>query len=184
VYKNVRASCTLNVKIFTGGRLTQAAAKRGFLPAILSTIAEGESRPGADFWEDENSSRLPKFLRRPMRYGDGSVPLSAIVFNAILAAIYIMCGEFGILIIFIGIVEYSVAFVTILGLVNLRLQNRGVNRNIAQSIFRVPWLLILVASTATVVMVLISVIRHPLIGVGYLISCAASTYIFVHFIRP
>jgi len=69
---------TLNVKTFTYGRITQSAAQRSYLPRLLSTV---ESKASADRDETtegrrDASSSLLAYLRRPVEYRDGSIPLS------------------------------------------------------------------------------------------------------------
>ncbi|KAK1749747.1 amino acid/polyamine transporter I [Echria macrotheca] len=70
---------TLNVKMFTAGRLTQAAAERGYLPLMMKTVA----RRGSSKDDDEDHSiletrHLPPIIESPnspVRLGDGSIPM-------------------------------------------------------------------------------------------------------------
>lgn len=94
---------TLNAKTFTYSRLTQAAAERGFMPALLRTVAAGGRRSarsssfedrdapggnndglaGEDATEDaplvQRPPQKPKWLLAfadtPVQYGNGSVPV-------------------------------------------------------------------------------------------------------------
>lgn len=176
---------TLNIKFFTAGRLTQAAAERQFLPPFIKTVAHVKSNHEDEPVEVEANPRPRriKFLWRPTRFGDGSVPLSAIIFNALLAGVYVLVGDFGALIIFIGIVEYSVTFFTILGLLTLRLRPKSPDNVLSRVIFKVPWLFIFVALAATAFIVSVSVIRHPFSGVGFILFCLMSAGIYEYVIR-
>lgn len=175
---------TLNIKIFTGARLTQAAAERSFLPPIIITVQREDCEPRREPEEVESRRGISGFLQRQTRYGDGSIPLSAILFNALLASGYILFGEFSALVIFIGIVEYSVAFLTLIGLLTLRFRHIPTEGNARRNIFHVPFPFILVASAATAIMVSISLVRHPIAGIGFLAFCVASAGIHTRFIRP
>lgn len=66
---------SLNVKTFTTGRLTQAAAQSGYLPMLLKTVARDididESR-----LQGKSRASFASFLRKPARVGDGSAPVS------------------------------------------------------------------------------------------------------------
>jgi hypothetical protein len=82
-----------------------------------------------------------------------------------------------------GIVEYSVTFVTLVGLLTLRLRPKSPEGNTSRVVYRVPWLLILVASAATAVVVSISVARHSIAGIGFLAFGVASAGIYRRIIR-
>ncbi|EWC47535.1 hypothetical protein DRE_00503 [Drechslerella stenobrocha 248] len=66
---------SLNVKTFTTGRLTQAAADRRFLPKILKTVGRLDD---GDHDKPRRGGIWKRFLGsmgRPIRYGDGTIPL-------------------------------------------------------------------------------------------------------------
>ena len=69
---------TLNVKTFAAGRLTQAAAERGYLPLLMKTVASGSDEDEGDddrVPEVQPAQSIFGFLGRPVRFGDGSIPL-------------------------------------------------------------------------------------------------------------
>lgn len=69
---------SLNVKIYTASRVTQAAAERGHLPGFLVTVPriDNDERPEsrADD-ETERKSGVWEYLQRPTPYKDGTIPL-------------------------------------------------------------------------------------------------------------
>jgi hypothetical protein len=72
---------TLNVKMFTAGRLTQAAAERGYLPLMMKTVGD-VSRKKDDDTHEVDDAFLPTQPTRPMfisihsplKVGDGCIP--------------------------------------------------------------------------------------------------------------
>jgi len=70
---------TLNVKMFTAGRLTQAAAERRYLPFLMKTVARGGIKKDDDVDESMPESHPAKpvleSLHGPLRLGDGSIPM-------------------------------------------------------------------------------------------------------------
>lgn len=128
----VSASCfgALNAGVFTNSRLVYAAGKEGFLPEILSrigmpgTLTEPGTRP-------QKRSRAGKLLLRLV--GDehgrlGFTPINAMVFNALLCTAYIVVGEFSTLITFYGVAGYTFYFLTVLGLIVLRVREPYLER--------------------------------------------------------
>jgi hypothetical protein len=66
---------TLNIKFFTAGRLTQAAADRKWLLPLIKTVRRDSiERIDEEMEADPPSHRL-NFLCHPMKFGDGSIPL-------------------------------------------------------------------------------------------------------------
>ena len=55
-------------------------------------------------------------------------PVYALIFNSLLTAIYIIVGEFGELITFYGVAGYSFYFLTVLGLIILRVKEPQLER--------------------------------------------------------
>ena len=60
--------------------------------------------------------------------GLGFTPINAMVFNAVLTAAYVVVGEFGTLITFYGVAGYSFYFLTVLGLIVLRVREPDLER--------------------------------------------------------
>ncbi|KAJ5966077.1 hypothetical protein N7481_012791 [Penicillium waksmanii] len=130
----VGASCfgALNATTFTSGRLVYAAGKEGYLPSLFGRIGLGNSSsptPAAGTrlrhrsWARKSISRL---------FGDesrlGFTPIYAMAFNAVLTAAYIAVGEFGTLVTFYGVAGYTFYFVTVLGLIVLRIREPHLER--------------------------------------------------------
>lgn len=130
----VSASCfgALNATTFTSGRLVYAAGKEGYLPSIFGRIGlhaspsqgpPASSRLRRRSWARKSLSRL---------FGDesrlGFTPIYAMAFNSALTAIYIVVGEFGTLVTFYGVAGYTFYFLTVLGLIVLRIREPQLER--------------------------------------------------------
>lgn len=127
----VSASCfgALNATTFTSGRLVYAAGKEGFLPGILGHIG----MPGSN--EPVNRFQRKSWINRTMTnwIGDnegglGFTPINAMVANAVLTAAYVVVGEFGTLVTFYGVAGYTFYFLTVLGLIVLRVREPYLER--------------------------------------------------------
>lgn len=128
----VSASCfgALNATTFTSGRLVYAAGKEGYLPAFFGKIGVGtETEPSHTTlrtrnWASKSLARL---------FGDDDTglfftPVNAMVLNASLTACYILVGEFGTLVTFYGVAGYTFYFLTVLGLLVLRVKEPDLER--------------------------------------------------------
>jgi amino acid transporter len=128
----VSLSCfgALNATSFTSGRLVYAAGKEGFLPAIFGKIGVGSgTEPSMSTLRTRNfmSKRLARM------FGDAETglfftPVNAIVFNALITSVYILVGEFGTLVTFYGVAGYTFYFLTVLGLIVLRVKEPHLER--------------------------------------------------------
>ena len=127
----VCASCfgALNAATFTSGRLIYAAGKEGFLPEVLGRIG----MPGTI--EVGNRIRQRGWMSTKLRkvIGDddgglGFTPINAMVMNALLCTAYIIIGEFGTLITFYSVAGYTFYFLTVLGLIVLRVREPNLER--------------------------------------------------------
>ncbi|KAI9762875.1 MAG: hypothetical protein M4579_000228 [Chaenotheca gracillima] len=125
----VSASClgALNATTFTSGRLVYSAAKEGYLPAMFGYlgIGGGNSADG----NSTNRLRTRSFVSRSIArvFGDnesglGFTPINAMLLNCLLTTIYILVGEFRTLITFYGVAGYLFYFLTVLGLIVLRVK--------------------------------------------------------------
>lgn len=130
----VSASCfgALNATTFTSGRLVYAAGKEGYLPSIFgrigfsSSASQGPpagSRLRSRSWARKSISRV---LGDDARLG--YTPINAMAFNAVLTGIYIVVGEFGTLVTFYGVAGYTFYFLTVLGLIVLRIREPHLER--------------------------------------------------------
>lgn len=128
----VSASClgALNATAFTSGRLVYAAGKEGLLPAMFGKIGIGRG--------DEpslSSLRTRSWISKTLAkiFGDGETglfytPVNAIVLNALLTAAYVFVGEFKTLLTFYGVAGYTFYFLTVLGLIVLRVKEPNLER--------------------------------------------------------
>ncbi|EEP78275.1 conserved hypothetical protein [Uncinocarpus reesii 1704] len=127
----VSGSCigALNATTFTSGRLVYAAGREGYLPSVFGKIGIGGSA-------NPTSGRLRTrswFRKALVRlFGDdigiGYTPIYAMVFNSALCAGYIAVGEFGTLVTFYGVAGYTFYFLTVLGLIVLRIREPHLER--------------------------------------------------------
>ena len=130
----VGGSCfgSLNATTFTSGRLVYAAGKEGYLPSVFGHIgmpgSKGGDMPVNRF---QHRSKFTKFLTKLIGCEDGRVgftPINAMLANALLTTAYIVVGEFGTLITFSGVAAYSFYFLTVLGLIILRVREPYLER--------------------------------------------------------
>lgn len=130
----VSASCfgALNATAFTSGRLVYAAGKEGYLPALFGRI--GLSNNSSSTPATGTRLRRPAWARKSLSrlFGEesrlGFTPINAMAFNAALTAVYVIVGEFGTLLTFYGVAGYTFYFLTVLGLVVLRIREPYLER--------------------------------------------------------
>ncbi|KAI1772802.1 amino acid permease-domain-containing protein [Hypoxylon cercidicola] len=127
----VSASCfgALNSSTFTSSRLVYAAAKEGYVPTIISRVGVGSREPRMATMRSRNwfSKRLHNMIGDE-ETGLFFTPIYALVLNAVLTAIYVIVGEFGELLTFYGVAGYSFYFLTVLGLIILRVKEPHLER--------------------------------------------------------
>lgn len=127
----VSGSCigALNATTFTSGRLVYAAGKEGFLPGLLGRLGmPGSSQSHNRLQRTSWVSRTITRLIGDEEGGIGFTPINAMLFNAILTGAYIVVGEFGTLITFYGVAGYTFYFITVLGLIVLRVREPYLER--------------------------------------------------------
>ncbi|AEO63294.1 uncharacterized protein THITE_70334 [Thermothielavioides terrestris NRRL 8126] len=146
----VSASCfgALNSSTFTSSRLVYVAGKEGYIPSVFGRLGLTSSGGGLpDAHHDPHhlhhpaSSSLPNTLRTRswLRRKLGSLvgdedtglfftPVPALLLNAALTAGYIAVGEFGTLVTFYGVAGYTFYFLTVLGLIVLRVREPHLER--------------------------------------------------------
>ncbi|KAA8643205.1 hypothetical protein EYZ11_003108 [Aspergillus tanneri] len=128
----VSASCfgSLNATIFTSGRLIYAAGKEGYLPSIFGDLwargapaSEVSHRLQRRSWARKSLVRL---------FGDGCqigyTPIYAMALNSALTLAYVIVGEFRTLVTFYGVAGYTFYFLTVLGLIVLRIREPYLER--------------------------------------------------------
>ncbi|KAJ9264203.1 hypothetical protein DTO212C5_7262 [Paecilomyces variotii] len=127
----VSASCfgALNATTFTSGRLVYAAGKEGYLPSLFGKLGIRGSA-------DTTGGRLRhrSWFRKALSrlFGDdvgiGFTPINAMIFNGVLTAAYTIVGEFATLVTFYGVAGYTFYFLTVLGLIVLRIREPRLER--------------------------------------------------------
>lgn len=128
----VSASCfgALNATTFTSGRLVYAAGKEGFLPEIFGRIGmPGTAESGLNRVQRRSwASKIFTRLIGDEEGGLGFTPINAMIFNTLLCAAYVVVGEFGTLVTFYGVAGYTFYFLTVLGLIVLRVREPYLDR--------------------------------------------------------
>ncbi|KAH8663943.1 amino acid permease-domain-containing protein [Xylariales sp. PMI_506] len=127
----VSASCfgALNSSTFTSSRLVYVAGKEGYLPAFFGRIGVGSGEQGPSTLRSRNwfSKRLHSLLGDE-ETGLFFTPVNALVLNGLLTGVYVLVGEFGELITFYGVAGYTFYFLTVLGLIILRVKEPNLER--------------------------------------------------------
>ncbi|KAB2105117.1 hypothetical protein AG0111_0g6899 [Alternaria gaisen] len=132
----VSGSCfgALNATTFTSGRLVYAAGKEGYLPSLFGNIGLGKNHRAIRLHSMNSThgkSKIPKKLVSWFADADAGfffTPISAMVLNAVLTAIYIVVGSFDTLVTFYGVAGYAFYFQTVLGLIILRVREPDLER--------------------------------------------------------
>lgn len=121
----VSGSCfgALNATIFTSGRLVYAAGKEGYLPAVFGILGARSPGPNERL---QRRSWARKLLGDDMRIG--YTPINAMALNCALTVVYVIVGEFATLITFYGVAGYTFYFLTVLGLIVLRVREPYLER--------------------------------------------------------
>ena len=133
----VSGSCfgALNATIFTSSRLFYAAAKEGFLPAIVGTVG---IRGGSGVRVDRRTSSLKRRsgIKRALldlcaddaTHSFFMTPMVALALNFLLTSVYILVGNFSTLVTFYGVASYIFYFLAVLGLLVLRVKEPHLER--------------------------------------------------------
>jgi amino acid transporter len=130
----VSASCfgSLNSSTFSSSRLVYAAGKEGYIPEVFGQIGVGRhSHPDALSTTARSRSWLGRRLRSLVCDDDTVMfftPVWSLILNAALTFIYIAVGEFSTLITFAGAAGYTFYFLTVLGLIILRIREPHLER--------------------------------------------------------
>ncbi|KOS19586.1 Y+L amino acid transporter 2 [Escovopsis weberi] len=129
----VSASCfgALNSSTFTSSRLVYVAAKEGYIPAVFARIGlSAHAGPPADLPRPRAClvSRAARAWLADEDSGLFYTPIFALALNAALTAAYCVAGEFGTLLTFYGVAGYTFYFLTVLGLIVLRIREPDLER--------------------------------------------------------
>ncbi|KYK61579.1 hypothetical protein DCS_02722 [Drechmeria coniospora] len=127
----VSASCfgALNSSTFTAGRLVYVAGKEAYIPSLFGRIGVG----GDD--EGHSTVRTRSWFSKKLHrcFGDDDMgmfytPVYALTLNGVLTMGYCIAGEFSTLVTFYGVAGYTFYFVTVLGLIILRVKEPYLER--------------------------------------------------------
>lgn len=131
----VSASCfgALNATTFTSGRLVYVAGKEGLLPAMFGKIGVGKTSEnlGGSASTLRTRNALSKSIAAWLGDPDAGLfytPINAMLLNAALTSVYILIGEFSTLVTFYGVAGYTFYFITVLGLIVLRVREPDLER--------------------------------------------------------
>ena len=130
----VSASCfgALNSSTFTSSRLVYVAGKEGYIPAFFGRIGNGTSVSEHESLSTTRTrSWFGKKLARLLGDEDTGLfftPIPALALNGAVTAAYVVVGEFGTLVTFYGVAGYTFYFLTVLGLIVLRVQEPTLER--------------------------------------------------------
>jgi amino acid transporter len=131
----VSASCfgALNSSTFTSSRLVYVAGKEGYIPALFGRIGMGsdEHAGGLATATTHTRSWFSRKLARLVGDEDTGLfftPIPALVLNGVLTAAYVLVGEFNTLLTFYGVAGYTFYFLTVLGLIVLRVREPQLER--------------------------------------------------------
>ncbi|KAI9149383.1 Y+L amino acid transporter [Paramyrothecium foliicola] len=127
----VSASCfgALNSTTFTSSRLVYAAGKEGYVPAIFGRLGVGNEE------YHMSSQRSRSWFSKKFRsaFGDEDAglfftPIYALLLNSAITMVYCLVGEFSTLVTFYGVAGYTFYFLTVLGLIVLRVREPQLER--------------------------------------------------------
>ncbi|KAE8144098.1 amino acid transporter [Aspergillus avenaceus] len=126
----VSASCfgSLNATIFTSGRLVYAAGKEGYLPSIFGNLWTRKSSVTGNRLQRRSWARITIARLFGQDTHIGYTPINAMVLNSALTVIYVILGEFKTLVTFYGVAGYTFYFLTVLGLIVLRVREPYLER--------------------------------------------------------
>lgn len=131
----VSASCfgALNSSTFTASRLIYVAGKEGYIPDLFGRLGFGTSGGQNDHGLSTQRSRSWASKKFRSCFGDEDAglfftPVNALLLNAVLTCGYCMAGEFSTLVTFYGVAGYTFYFVTVLGLIVLRVKEPHLER--------------------------------------------------------
>ena len=126
---------SLNASVFTSSRLFYAAGREGYLPKIVGTLGIGNTH-GMRIRNQPGSTRKAGLFKRTLStlcaddttHALFHTPIWSLVLNFIITVIYIILGSFEALITFYGLAAYLFYFLTVLGLLILRVNEPHLER--------------------------------------------------------
>jgi amino acid transporter len=127
----VSASCfgALNSSTFTSSRLIYVAGKEGYIPQVFGRLGVSSEDHGLS--TQRTQSWFTKKARNCLGDGDAGLfytPIYALLLNFTITAAYCIVGEFSTLLTFYGVAGYTFYFLTVLGLIVLRVREPHLER--------------------------------------------------------
>lgn len=127
----VCASCfgALNSSTFTSSRLIYVAGKEGYIPGFFGRLGVGNDEHHMN--QQYTRSWVSKKTRSCLGDGDMGLfftPIYALILNAVLTLGYCIVGEFSTLVTFYGVAGYTFYFLTVLGVIILRVREPNLER--------------------------------------------------------
>jgi L-type amino acid transporter 9 len=102
---------------FVAGRMTVAAANKKWIPHFFASIGHFGAKSNSSTHSSDSSDSL-----------ESDAPINALVLSTVLAALYILFGNFRALLTFNGLGEYSFFFLAVLGVIVLRFREPNLHR--------------------------------------------------------
>lgn len=129
----VALSClgALNSSTFTSSRLIYAAGKEGYIPTFFSRIGFRQPDPHHHLSTQRTRGCLTKCLGSLLGDDDAGLfytPVYALLLNFALTLAYVIVGEFSTLLTFYGVAGYTFYFLTVLGVIVLRVKEPNLER--------------------------------------------------------
>ncbi len=106
---------------FVAGRMTVAAANRGWLPRVFAVVG----RLGT---HTASSSSSPVTAAQAGEARQPDAPINALVLSTIIASLFVLLGDFRALLTFNGLGEYPFFFLTVVGAIVLRIREPDLRR--------------------------------------------------------
>ncbi|PWW77449.1 amino acid transporter [Tuber magnatum] len=130
VLVSIACAGSLNANVFTTGRLTASAANKGHIPRFWGALGwRGSSKESTSATPTYGTiGSPPESLHKPPANATWRTPLRAMILNSLLTCTYILLGNFGSLVTFIGITEYTSYLFTISGVIYLRYTQPDLSR--------------------------------------------------------
>lgn len=181
----VSGSCfgALNATTFTTTRLYYAAAKEGYMPAVLGRLGLFETS-GAQLPARRSTMQTHTKLARMVARLCGEqetislfmTPIPALLVNFLVTSIYIILGNFQILVTLNAVAGYLFYFLTVLGLLVLRIKEPDLERP-----YRCWVTTPIIFCCVSLFLLSRSVIAEPLISLAVFVAVVLG--IFVYFLR-
>lgn len=126
----VSASCfgALNATTFTSGRLVYAAGKEGYLPSAFGKIGVGREDAATTLHTRNWAAKRIAHMLGDEETGLFFTPVNAMLLNFCITLCYVIVGEFATLVTFYGVAGYTFYFLTVLGLIILRVREPNLER--------------------------------------------------------